>query len=576
MSNTTTATFTAGQTEAVADTRLLQWAYGQVLRFEGLELPASYQVDFSNTEYCGSSIPAVGNAQGVQIPNELLSTGLTVYAFIWLIDATGGRTQYRVTIPVTPRPAPDVPDPPSPSWTAQVMLALAEAVEKSEEALEKASEVEEEGARQVAAVQEAGTEATAAVGSAQAAAVQTVQTESSTQQAAVQAKGEEVLATIPEDYTALVAEVDDISEAIPRTEVTAGLDSTRYGVTFRRFDANTIETFGTANAARRVLWLNGQDAGMTTSSAFSQTLPAGKYRLEIEAAGVSANVTIQYSYTTFSTFFQIYIASQGRRTIDIEFTAPAMIGIGVSNGSNMGTEENPGRIYFRATQLTAVDQVARAAIKTPDIKIACFGDSITWGRDGSSSSGAQVPTTIPDLLADRLNAVCINYGVGSQGYAATGAGGNAYDNISSKDLSDVDVVLLAYGVNDGYFDLGAADSTDEATIMGQFNKILTYLYTQYPTIRVIVVAPWNGSNVGSAPDYWYGPRSHSAGYVSRKILSDTLKTRCDYYWIPYIEVYDSPINPFTIQAALPDGVHPSAAYYLQIGRWLAAKIGTIL
>lgn len=384
------------------------------------------------------------------------------------------------------------------------------------------------------------------------------------------------ITTLGNDVDDLKSALSDISEDEPKTEVTPGLDSMRYGVTFRRVDADTVETIGTANSSRRVLWLNGQDAGMTTSSAFSQTLPAGVYKIEAEATGVSTGMTIQFTYTTFAAYQQLYLASSGRVTTTVEFTAPVMIGIGFSNGMAMGTEESPGQIFFRVTQLTAVDQVARAAIKQPDIKIACFGDSITWGRDGSSSSGAQVPTTIPDILAERLNAICVNYGVGSQGYVATGSGGNAYDNISSRDLSDVDVVLLAYGVNDGYSDLGAADSTDEATIMGQFNKILNYLYTQNPAIRVIVVAPWNGSNVGSAPDYWYGPRNHSAGYVSRKILSDTLKTRCDYYWIPFIEVYDSPVNPFTIQAALPDGVHPSAAYYLQIGRWMAAKIGTIL
>lgn len=103
---------------------------------------------------------------------------------------------------------PDLPEtPPTPEWTAQVELAVAEAVERSEEALEKASAVEEEGARQVQAVQEAGAEATEAVGSAQAAAVQAVQTESGTQQDAVQAKGEEVLASIPADYTALAADI---------------------------------------------------------------------------------------------------------------------------------------------------------------------------------------------------------------------------------------------------------------------------------------------------------------------------------------------------------------------------------
>lgn len=121
---------------------------------------------------------------------------------------------------------PDLPDTPAtPDWTAQVELAVAEAVERSEEALEKASAVEEEGARQVQAVQAAGDEAldaietgktaaTEALGSAQAAAVQAVQTESTAQQAAVQAKGEEVLESIPADYTALSGEVDDLKSAI--------------------------------------------------------------------------------------------------------------------------------------------------------------------------------------------------------------------------------------------------------------------------------------------------------------------------------------------------------------------------
>ena len=62
----------------------------------------------------------------------------------------------------------------------------------------------------VAAVEAAETAATEAVGRAQTAAVQAVQTESTAQQAAVQAKGEEVLASIPEDYTALSGDVSSL------------------------------------------------------------------------------------------------------------------------------------------------------------------------------------------------------------------------------------------------------------------------------------------------------------------------------------------------------------------------------
>lgn len=134
MSNIISAVFAPGETETVAQEKLYQWSYGQTLLIEGLELPASYQVDFSNLEFCGcGAIAKIGSAEGVQIPTELLSTGKNVYAFIWLIDATGGRTQYRVTIPVTPRPAPDLPDP-SPeedSAIAEAIAALNSAVEQT-------------------------------------------------------------------------------------------------------------------------------------------------------------------------------------------------------------------------------------------------------------------------------------------------------------------------------------------------------------------------------------------------------------------------------------------------------------
>lgn len=210
------------------------------------------------------------------------------------------------------------------------------------------------------------------------------------------------------------------------------------------------------------------------------------------------------------------------------------------------------------------------------MKIACFGDSIMWGRDGNGSPSTQVTETIPKIMSKALGCQCDNYGIGNQAYLPTSGIVPAYDTISAVNLTGYDAMVMCFGVNDGYHDLGDWDSTDESTIMGQFNKIVTYVFAQNPKIRLIVIAPWNGTNVGTAPDYWYGPRNNASGYVSRRILSDTLKTACDYYWIPYIEQYDGPINPLNIMSALPDGVHPSADYYKLIGAWLAAKVATFI
>lgn len=208
--------------------------------------------------------------------------------------------------------------------------------------------------------------------------------------------------------------------------------------------------------------------------------------------------------------------------------------------------------------------------------IAFFGDSIMWGRDGNESAETRVSMTIPVIVRDTLGVSVANYGVSGQGYLRPGTGSQiAYDNVASRTLSNYDTIVLCYGVNDGFYVLGEWDSTDETTIMGQFNKIINYIYTQAPTMRVIVFAPFNGTNVGSYPDYWYGPRDNPP-YASRKEFSDALKQACDYYWIPYIEPYDSPLNAKTITQLLPDGVHPSETGYKLLGEWFAAKIRSVL
>lgn len=77
------------------------------LVFDGIDLPAEYEVHFSNEKERGISVACKGSANGVVIPNALLSTGQYVYA--WLCDvgaATGTGGQFMVVIPVIPRPVP--------------------------------------------------------------------------------------------------------------------------------------------------------------------------------------------------------------------------------------------------------------------------------------------------------------------------------------------------------------------------------------------------------------------------------------------------------------------------------------
>lgn len=111
---------------------LTQYDYGQTLMLHDVTLPETYEVHFSNSEAQGTTKTVIGNADGVEIPDEYLRTRKPVYAFLVLHkDADDGRTVYKIKIPVNPRPAPtDEPiTPQEQSAVTQAIAALNSAVE---------------------------------------------------------------------------------------------------------------------------------------------------------------------------------------------------------------------------------------------------------------------------------------------------------------------------------------------------------------------------------------------------------------------------------------------------------------
>ena len=87
----------------------------QLLVIDGITLPASYRVDFSNHIDNYMAYTVTGDASGAVIPQEILANGNTIYAFY--VDESGDTvtTQYRIEIPVIRRPMPEdyVPSPSS-------------------------------------------------------------------------------------------------------------------------------------------------------------------------------------------------------------------------------------------------------------------------------------------------------------------------------------------------------------------------------------------------------------------------------------------------------------------------------
>ena len=108
-----------------------QWDNGQILRFTGITMPASYRVDFSNSTR-GNSKSVLNDGDSVTIPDEYFSPGQMIYAWVVFTSGTDAHeTEYQVTIPVSPRAKPTnaVPSPPQKSIIDQAIEALNEANE---------------------------------------------------------------------------------------------------------------------------------------------------------------------------------------------------------------------------------------------------------------------------------------------------------------------------------------------------------------------------------------------------------------------------------------------------------------
>ena len=85
---------------------LYQYDYGQRIVFINGDLPESYEVHFSN-EREGKSITMIGNDSGVDIPDELLTTGEPLYVWLFLhTDELDGETERSCVLNVIKRAKP--------------------------------------------------------------------------------------------------------------------------------------------------------------------------------------------------------------------------------------------------------------------------------------------------------------------------------------------------------------------------------------------------------------------------------------------------------------------------------------
>lgn len=142
--------FPPGEKYAANYTTLDQYDYGQILRIQGLKLPKTVEVHFSTQETGGTSITRVGvtkdGVTDVLIPDSVLENGDTtqnysIFAFVYVTDATSGKTEYRAKLEVKARPKPEVPGgSDNPDVFRDAVLAVRESALKADEDAKKTTE----------------------------------------------------------------------------------------------------------------------------------------------------------------------------------------------------------------------------------------------------------------------------------------------------------------------------------------------------------------------------------------------------------------------------------------------------
>ena len=94
-----------------------QWDYGQILRIQGLNLPAAVEIHFSLDEHGGEAVRRIGvtkdGVTDVVVPDTMLENesaygdSYYFFAYIYLTDETSGNTEYKIRAKVSTRSKPE-------------------------------------------------------------------------------------------------------------------------------------------------------------------------------------------------------------------------------------------------------------------------------------------------------------------------------------------------------------------------------------------------------------------------------------------------------------------------------------
>lgn len=223
-----------------------------------------------------------------------------------------------------------------------------------------------------------------------------------------------------------------------------------------------------------------------------------------------------------------------------------------------------------------------------ELTLYCIGDSITRGMYtdiGDTSSKGPTAYGYPYWIGKINNYTIVNLGESSSGFVQKGDNNhNGKDIVDNNSFDDAGIITIALGVNDWKssnqsIQLGNMSSNiGDGTVIGNLKYMIETLcdptWGKAKTAQIIVMLPLN-ENRFSQGDF---SSNWGFGYSFRenKTLEDyrqAIKECADYYNIKVVDPETvCPINRYNIRNVLGDGLHPTLAFYKQMGQALAPLV----
>lgn len=185
-----------------------------------------------------------------------------------------------------------------------------------------------------------------------------------------------------------------------------------------------------------------------------------------------------------------------------------------------------------------------------------LGDSIVMNSGTKANPVTVSGVTLygyTQAIEDEYGVVCTNRGISNHTIVQD------YSTLSAINYSNISLVTIGYGVNDGRLNvpLGTENSTDTSTFAGALSSLIAKIKSDNPNCIVMVLTPIQRLYVNN----WGSFTPNSNGDTLEDFANMCISV-AEKHNVPYVDLFhDSGITESNLSSITFDGVHPNNEGY---------------